>query len=259
MTAHEVALSAGAAALAFFATQVDELFLLVLWFGRATLSPLDVVLGNAIGFLSVLALSAGGGAGLGAFVPERYVRLLGLIPVLFGVHKVVRRARKRCARARAAAHAAAAADTPDAPTLPLLEEEEGVKPPPDSSPLDLVDAPASPPVDATPPRSMLRGVVTCATRCLRPGILEVAAVTLGNGTEEVAAFLPLYATGGAVTIATITVVLCSLAVLWLCLAWLFVRCSPVAKLVESYGEAAEPYLMIGVGVYCLVGSVLIPV
>jgi hypothetical protein len=39
----------------------------------------------------------------------------------------------------------------------------------------------------------------------------------------------------------------------------FVRLPPSARAIAAVGDAAEPVLLAAVGLYCLVGSVLIPV
>ena len=83
-------------------------------------------------------------------------------------------------------------------------------------------------------------------------------MTLAAGAEEVSAYLPLFATDSAPRLAATAATLPLMAALWLAAAALLVRSPPVAALVERYGEAAEPFLLIAVGVYCLLGSVVLP-
>ena len=84
---------------------------------------------------------------------------------------------------------------------------------------------------------------------------------LAGGVEEVSVFMPLLASESAApwNVVAVVATLCGCCAVWLALAAALVRCPPVARAVEWGGEAAEPWLVIAVGVYCLVGSVIIPV
>lgn len=75
-----------AAAAAFAATNIDDLFVLMLLFGQATgaAGRRAVVLGQFVGVALLTAVSLVGGLGLG-LLPERHLRLLGLVPIALGV------------------------------------------------------------------------------------------------------------------------------------------------------------------------------
>lgn len=70
----------------FLATNVDDLLMLALFFGRAP-SPagaLRVVLGQYLGFVAILAVAVSGAFGAG-LLPDRLVGYLGLVPLLLGL------------------------------------------------------------------------------------------------------------------------------------------------------------------------------
>jgi hypothetical protein len=57
----------------------------------------------------------------------------------------------------------------------------------------------------------------------------------------------------------VAAVVMGMTAVWLGAAAALVQCAAVAKAVERVGEAAEPWLFVLLGVYCLVGSAVIPV
>ena len=241
--------AAAAAAAGFIATSVDELLLLVASFARASspnsdLTPSDVVLGNLLGFALVLAASALGLAGI--LLPPSYIKLIGLLPLLLGCRQLARRAikwhRKRSAKRDSGGGGGGGGDAGEA--------AEGLLPEPPAS----TQAPSPSPAPPVPPPALL-------ARCLRPRVAEMAAITLAGGAEEVSVYLPLLASesGSPANVATVLLVLVVLMAVWLALAAALVRSPPVARAIENFGEACEPWLMIVVGIYCLLGSVLIPV
>ncbi|MEU7816231.1 cadmium resistance transporter [Pseudonocardia sp. NPDC049154] len=76
----------GQAAGMFAVTNVDDLLLLALWFGRAPdrRAAGKVVAGQYLGFGAILAASVVGAVGAG-FLPEGVVPYLGLLPILLGL------------------------------------------------------------------------------------------------------------------------------------------------------------------------------
>ena len=81
-----------AAAAAFAATNLDDLFVLMLLFGQAenTGGRLRITAGQYLGIAVLTALSVAAALGLGQ-IPPQYLRLLGLIPVALGVRAWVQR------------------------------------------------------------------------------------------------------------------------------------------------------------------------
>jgi len=293
MSAVETAAASAAASCAAFAgAACDELFLLVVFFARARresgasggeaggatasgLSACDVAVGYLAGSAAVLAAAAAG-AGAGALLPARAVRLLGLLPLCMGAAVLVRRARRRCCRAprvapaplpgAGASESLLAGEAEAAP--PEAAEDDGLPSVPSVGIGPAVVSPPPPPVATPPPAHCARAErpAPCVDRwrgwaslALRPGAAEVAAVTLAAGAEEVAAFAPLFATRSPARLAATAVTLPAMVLLWLALAAAFVRCAPFARAFERYGEAAEPFLLVAVGVWCLLGSYLIPI
>ena len=74
------------AATAFVATNVDDLFVLMLLFGQARGkgARLRITEGQFVGIGLLFAASAAAALGLGR-VPEQYLRLLGLVPIVLGL------------------------------------------------------------------------------------------------------------------------------------------------------------------------------
>lgn len=72
---------------AFIATNVDDLFLLSLWFVKRSRFP-TVLLGQLVGFSAILVLSLVGYWGV-RLLPQSYVHWLGLAPVAIGIKQLI--------------------------------------------------------------------------------------------------------------------------------------------------------------------------
>lgn len=81
--------AAATAIVAFAATNIDDIFILTLFFaeGKRGLRPWQIILGQYAGFAGLVALSL-----VGYFarlvVPEEWIGLLGLLPILIGIKKL---------------------------------------------------------------------------------------------------------------------------------------------------------------------------
>jgi cadmium resistance protein CadD (predicted permease) len=254
MSAPTAAAAASASAAAFAATQVDELFILVLLFGRR--SACDVVAGYALATAVVLGLGASGAAA-GAAPPaaDRWLRLLGVVPLCLGLATLARRARRRCLRSSASTHAAA---PPQEEALLAAASEQGAAAGDEEEAEATAQAPPPPP---PAPLRTLCGLSASSLRLCRPAVAEVTLVVLAAGGEEVAVLLPLFAAAARApaSVAATAAVYAGLAAAWPLLALALARTPPAAAAFECAGEAAEPWLCIAVGLYCLVGSPVLPV
>ena len=76
--------------LAFAATNIDDLFLLTLFFGNKKYKDSNIYIGQVLGILSLVALSLIGSLA-GNFIPPPYIGLLGLFPVYLGIKQILKK------------------------------------------------------------------------------------------------------------------------------------------------------------------------
>src|SRR5712692_6070127 len=71
---------------AFAATNIDDIFLLMMFFSSSSLGARHVVIGQYLGLGLLVAISAVASL-LSLVVPSRIIALLGLVPIFIGVKK----------------------------------------------------------------------------------------------------------------------------------------------------------------------------
>lgn len=74
--------------LAFAATNVDDIFILMLFFGNKNIKPVAIFTGQYLG-LGTLVVASFIGASVGNLIDQRYVGLLGLFPIYLAVRHVI--------------------------------------------------------------------------------------------------------------------------------------------------------------------------
>lgn len=80
--------------IAFASTNVDDIFVLMLFFGNSRFKTREVFTGQYVGFIALIALSFVGSF-MGLYINQAYIGLLGLMPVFLGIKSLISLARKR--------------------------------------------------------------------------------------------------------------------------------------------------------------------
>ena len=165
---------------AFVATNLDDLFLLMLYFSSANNDPRrerHIILGQYLGFSVLILVSVVGY--LGSFlIPPQYVGLLGIFPILLGIRELL--------------------------SLRRVKEQDEQK--------DEADS-----ISLVPP-----GIFRSRwLKWVNPEAASIAAVTVANGSDNLAIYIPLFAAGGIQQMVIIIVVLLLMVRVWCFIAdWL---------------------------------------
>jgi cadmium resistance protein CadD (predicted permease) len=69
---------------AFTSTNLDDIFLLTLFYGNKEFKSKDIIVGQLLGISTLIAVSLIGSL-IGLLVPQAYIGLLGLIPMFLGL------------------------------------------------------------------------------------------------------------------------------------------------------------------------------
>lgn len=198
---------------AFAATNLDDLFLLMLYFSRANNNPQregSIILGQYIGFSVLVFISVLGYLG-SLLIPRQYVGLLGFLPILLGVKDLL--------------------------SLQRADESD--------QPQDVANT-------WEPNRS---GVFRAPW--LKWASLEtfsIAAVTVANGSDNLAVYTPLFAAGGVTPMVIIIVVLLLMVRVWCFIADWLTENPVTAGPLRRYGRVLMPFVLMGIGLTILIES-----
>jgi cadmium resistance transport/sequestration family protein len=198
---------------AFAATNIDDLFLLMLYFARADNNPEreeSIIVGQYLGFSVLVFISVLGYLGT-LLIPRHVVGLLGILPILLGIREL----------------------------LSLRHPDEDAEPP--------VEPDAPPPTERRWFRSSRLSWVS-------PQASSIAAVTVANGSDNLAVYTPLFAAGGVREMVIMIVVLLLMVRVWCFIADRLAENPVTAGPLRRYGRLLMPFVLIGIGLTILVES-----
>jgi len=175
----------GSAVVVFAVTNIDDLVIITALFGSRHPSPAQIVAGQYLGFLVIIAVSVLGAVGL-QVVPQHWVGLLGVIPLGLGLRGLLHR-----------------------------NDEH---------------------------------------RVAVSGLVGVAGVTLANGADNIAVYIPLFRTVGWSTVGYVAVFVVLIA-LWCVIAALIASHPVVTATLERSGHWLVPVVFIVIGLVLLGGVV----
>jgi cadmium resistance protein CadD (predicted permease) len=87
-----------------------------------------------------------------------------------------------------------------------------------------------------------------------PGFLAVTAVTVANGADNLAVYIPLFATSGAAAIAVYGAVFMVMTALWCAGAGWLVRHPAAGAPLRRWGPRLVPWVLVALGVWILTGG-----
>jgi cadmium resistance transport/sequestration family protein len=189
-------------AIAFAATNIDDLLVLMLFFSQAAFTRSQIYTGQYLGFSGIIAFSLLGFLG-GLLIPEHWIGFLGLLPIYLGIRGLVTR-------------------------------EEG----------DEIQG-------ATLPNN---SVTKFLLRFFPPQTLSVAIVTFANGGDNIATYIPLFASLDLQRLAIVLAVFLISVAVWCAIANGLAKHPAIAPVLERYNRILVPIVLIGLGLYILIES-----
>ena len=196
----------GLAFVAFASTNIDDIFVVSAFFAEPGMRPRSVVIGQFVG-IGALVLASLIAARLALTMPEGWVSLLGLVPLVLGVRRLVALRRSNDSDVGAGER--------------RLQEEELV-------------------VESR----------------IHSQVLAVAGVTIANGADNIAVYVPLFAASiGAIGV--YSVVFACMTALWCAVGYAAVNNRMVGGSLRRYGHVVLPLVLIVLGLYILSGAAVL--
>ncbi|MEG4486013.1 cadmium resistance transporter [Microcoleus sp. D2_18a_B4] len=87
-----------------------------------------------------------------------------------------------------------------------------------------------------------------------PQTLNVAAVTVANGGDNIGIYLPLFASSDLPSLVVILAVFSVMVGVWSYVAYRLTRQRAIAHILTRYTKAAVPFVLIGLGIFILIES-----
>jgi len=187
--------TAGLAALLFASTNVDDIFVLVAFFSDPAFRAREVVAGQVVGMGALIAAGVFLST-VARLVPSRYIGLLGTIPVVLGVVKLVQRGRS-------------------------ADDEEHLSRPSGGT--------------------FGKG-------------LAVALVTVANGGDNLAVYVPVFTTRTRPELAAMIVVFLVLVAVWCGAGHYLVNHPRMGRHLRLHARQVTPLVFIALGLFILIKS-----
>jgi hypothetical protein len=93
-------------------------------------------------------------------------------------------------------------------------------------------------------------------RILHPFVLNISATTVANGGDNVAVYVPLFAAAPVNLMPEIIIIFYVLLLVWCAASYSMLQCRCFAEMLTQYGGQFVPWLLIGLGLYILSGSII---
>ena len=92
------------------------------------------------------------------------------------------------------------------------------------------------------------------SRFINPQIYQVAAITVGNGGDNIGIYVPLFANSNLSQLLVILVVFLVMIAIWCGIAYSLTRHPLILKALARYGNTIVPLVLIALGIYIFIES-----
>jgi cadmium resistance protein CadD (predicted permease) len=89
---------------------------------------------------------------------------------------------------------------------------------------------------------------------LPPQVLQVAAITVANGGDNIGVYVPLFASKNLVGLLIVLGAFSLLVGVWCCIAWRLVKQPTISRALGKYGDRSIPWVLMALGCYILYES-----
>ncbi|AIE75669.1 MULTISPECIES: cadmium resistance transporter [unclassified Synechocystis] len=204
---------------AFLATNLDDILILLLFFTQTDLSfrRRQIVAGQYLGFLALIIISLPGFLG-GLLLPRPWIGLLGLVPILIGLNRLL----------------VGNGDESDENSEAVITS--ALNPADNSNNLNNLKL-----------KIPLGGIFTAQT-------YSVAAITFANGGDNVGIYLPLFANSSWQSLTIILGIFFLLVGLWCYVAYQLTKVKIMADYITRYGDVIIPFVLIILGALIIFDS-----
>ena len=205
----------------FISTNIDNIFVMMVLYARVdeTFKKKYVIIGQ---YLAIGILSAAFGLN---FVPQKYVGLLGFIPIALGVKEWI--SYKRPAQNKS-----------NRKEFPLETEKTEA-----AHPNKL--------------QNILRNVTSMASKIVKPEILSVALVGVANGADNIGVYIPLFTGYSSIQVIITIIVFVLMMAVWCFLGEKITDFPKIKAIIQTYKYFAVPAVLVGLGIYFITTSGLI--
>jgi cadmium resistance protein CadD (predicted permease) len=219
----------------FTVTNIDDFGIILIYFARAksnqNMTKGNVYLGQFIGF-TIICLISMLGMVLGLFISQKYLSLLGLVPLFIGLKNLFKLFKQKT-------------DDDDVDEKHFEHDYKLVKNEDTTGEENIKE------------ESLLTNLSSNFLKSiLNSQALEVALVTIANGGDNISIYMPLFSTSSWEMLIITFVVFYLLLFIFLILTSNIVGIKIVAELLEKYEKYLIPIVFIGLGFYILSDSVM---
>ncbi|MCD2502826.1 cadmium resistance transporter [Clostridium sp. NSJ-145] len=207
----------------FVATNIDDIFVLMLFFSQInnSMKTRHIIIGQYLGISALIAISIIGALGI-SIIPNEYVGLLGLAPIYLGINEYIKYKKERKG-------------------IESTEDQENR-----NNNLEKTTE--------NNDNSMTKVIKSL----INPSVFKVASMTLANGGDNIGIYIPLFTSMNSMDIFITVVIFILLIALWCYIGKSLSEYPFIQRNIEKYKHIIIPIIFIGLGIFIIIKSGTIP-
>ena len=211
------------AILSFTGTNIDDIFVLLILFSQVNekIKAKDIIIGQYLGIGFLVTISLLGAFGL-QFLSQKYIGILGLIPIALGINAWLSYNKEN-------------------QTLPSTNKN--------------IEVPIITDHTTLKTRQKEKNI---AAKIIKPEILNVTLITIANGADNIGIYMPLFVSYTINQLILAIFIFLIMIAIWCFLGERLANLPIIKNKIQNYKHIIIPVVFIGLGVYIIFESDAIP-
>lgn len=208
--------------ISYVSTNIDDIFILMLFFSQTSsnMKIRHIIIGQYLGIGILTAISTAGALGI-SIIPQKYVGLLGFVPIYLGIK----------------AYADYKKERNNGKDTERQENQRG-----ENYKLEETGD-----IKANYITAFFKNLIS-------PDIIKVASIAFANGGDNIGIYMPLFTSMNLTDILITVVMFAFLTALWCLIGKRLAEHSLIQKSIDKYKHILIPIIFIGLGFYILIES-----
>jgi cadmium resistance protein CadD (predicted permease) len=214
----------------FISTNIDDIFILMIFFSQTgnKFKKRHIIIGQYLGIMTLLFISILGSIGLN-LIPQQYIGLLGIIPILLGIKEWLKYRK----------------EIKEIAVQNLMAEENSTSGKmTDDKNINIAKI-------QTTKKEKIKIILS---KLIHPAIINVFLVTISNGADNVGVYIPLFTPLNLLELIVTVIIFLLLIAVWCFVSERLMKIPTIKHTIQKYKNIIVPVVFIAIGIYIIVES-----
>lgn len=249
--------------ISFISTNIDNIFVMMLLYAQVNKKSKKkyIAIGQYIALAILVAISILGAFGLNS-IPQKYIGLLGILPIALGVNEWIKYKKEKHISNTTSERVNIQAiyledrnETIDIQEADIINKTNTINIPKVKT--ELKNTPTDLTKKYINPHHILSKTKSIIADIINPEVLSVIVVAVANGADNIGVYIPVFTGYSTIQLIITIIIFILMMAIWCLLGSTITNFPKITSMIQKNKNIAVPIIFIGLGIYIFIKSGLL--